>query len=198
MSTTKTTLFAKAKATAPKATGAKTKEKVVVEVDLGDKLFELQETREQIAILEAKEQMLAGDIKPVAREEYLKLMKIKKAKPESFIMSSENGKILVIMQDKYLKVTDEKEKTLIDNELGDLIDEKTTFSFNPELLEKYEKQISDAISKMKIPDEDKAAMIEATVVKSVKKGTLDTLPTYKNPDLVFTLIEPVVQLKNQA
>jgi hypothetical protein len=197
MATTKTSIFAKAKDAAPKTTGAKTKEKVVVQVDLGTKLTELQETREQIAVLEAKEAMLSGDIKPVANDAFLKLMKANRARPDSFIMESEEGKILVIIQDRYLKVTEAKEKTLAEYNLSGLIEEKTTFSFNPVLLEKYEAQISDAISKMKIPDDDKAAMIEAKVEKAIKKGTLDTLPTYENPELVFTLIEAVVQLKNQ-
>ncbi len=192
-----TTLFAKAKATAPATTGAKTKEKVVVPVELGDKLTELQDVREQIEVLKAKEEMLAGDVKPVAKDAFLKLMKINQARPDSFILESQGGKILVIMQDKYLKITETKEKTLAEYGLSELIEEKTIFSFNPALLEKYEAQISEAISQMDIPDVDKAAMIEAKVEKNVKKGTIERLPSYENPELVFSLIEPVVQLKNQ-
>lgn len=194
---TTTTLFAKAKATAPATTGAKTKEKVVVPVELGDKLTELQDVREQIEVLKAREEMIAGDVKPVAKDAFLKLMKINRARPDSFILESQGGKILVIIQDKYLKVTEAKEKTLAEYGLSDLIEEKTTFSFNPALLEKYETQISEAISQMDIPDADKAAMIEAKVEKNVRKGTIERLPSYENPELVFSLIEPIVQMKNQ-
>ena len=194
-----TSLFAKAKEAAPKTTGAAKKEKVVVHVELGDKLKDLQETREEIANLEAKAAMLEGDIKPVARQEFMRLLKANKARPDSFILESNCGKIMVIMQDKYLKITDGKEQSLTDAGLyDDVVEEKTTFSFNATLLEKYEKQISDAISKIKgIPDEDKVALIEAKVEKVIKKGTLDRLPSFKNPDEAFSLIEPVVQLKNQ-
>lgn len=194
---TTTTLFAKAKATAPATTGAKTKEKVVVPVELGNKLTELQDVREQIEVLEAKAEMLSGDIKPVAKDAFLKLMKINRTRPDSFILESDGGKILVIIQDKYLKITEAKEKTLAEYGLSDLIEEKTVFSFNPALLEKYETQISEAISQMDIPDADKAAMIEAKVEKQIKKGSIDKLPSYENTELVFELLQPVIQLKNQ-
>lgn len=191
------TLFAKAKATAPATTGAKTKEKVVVPVELGNKLSELQDVREQIEVLKAKEEMLAGDVKPVAKDAFLKLMKINRARPDSFILESQGGKILVIVQDRYLKITEAKEKTLSEYSLSDLIEEKTTFSFNPTLLEKYESQISEAIAALDIPESDKASMIEAKVEKIIKKGSIDKLPAYENSELVFDLLQPVIQLKNQ-
>lgn len=194
---TKPSIFAKAKDAAPKTTGAKTKEKVVVPVELGNKLTELQDVREQIEVLEARAEMLSGDIKPVAKDAFLKLMKINRARPDSFILESDGGKILVIIQDKYLKITEAKEKTLAEYGLSDLIEEKTIYSFNLALLEKYEAQISEAISQMDIPDADKTAMIEAKVEKNVKKGTIDRLSAYENPELVFELCQPIIQLKNQ-
>lgn len=36
-----------------------------------------------------------------------------------------------------------------------------------------------------------------TVLKTVKKGTIELLPKFENPELAFQLIEPIVQLKNQ-
>ncbi|MBP8982236.1 MAG: hypothetical protein KBG19_04295 [Bacteroidales bacterium] len=191
-------IFAKAKEAAPKTTGAKKKEKVVISVDLGDKLRDLQEARDEISVLEAKAAMLEGDIKPVARQQFIELVKREKARPESFILESNCSKMLVIMQDKYLKVTETKEQSIDQAGLSELIETKETFSFNSELLAKYEKQISDAISKIKsIPDEDKAKLIEAKVEKVIKKGTLDRLPQFKDVEQVFNLVEPVCQLKNQ-
>lgn len=190
-------IFVKAKEAAPKTTAAK-KEKTVITVELGDKLKDLQEARDEIATLEAKVAMLEGDIKPIAREQFVLLTKKQMARPDSFILESNGGKLLVIIQDKYLKVTDSKEQAIAQAGLSDIIEEKTTYSFNAALLEKYEKLISDAISKIKgIPAEDKDALIEAKVEKTIKKGTLDRLPQYKNLETVFALAEPIVQLKNQ-
>lgn len=191
------TLFAKAKQDAPKVdTKAAKSAKLIVAVNVGDKIKDLLEKRATKETLEAEIEMLEGDLKPIAREEFLKLYKQQKRKPDSFILQGGASKILVIVQDKYLKITEVKEQIMKENKLESLIDEKTVFSFDGELLEKYEKQISDAISKIKtIPDEDKAKLITATVNKSVKKGTIETLGTFKNIDQVFTLIEPVVQLK---
>lgn len=193
-----TSIFAAAKAAAPASTAKAGKEKQVISVNLGDKLTQLQEARDEIKVLEAKAKMLEGDIAPVAREQFMALVNKHKMKPESFVLESSGGKMLVIMQDRYLKVTEAKEKALQENGLGDVIEEKTTFAFDSELLAKYEKQISDAISKIKgIPDEDKSRLITASVEKSVKKGTIDRLATFENPQVVFSLIEPVLQLKNQ-
>lgn len=192
-----TSIFASAKTAAPKVE-SKVKSKLIVPVALGDKIKDLLEKRNEIKILEAQVEMLEGDIKPAARDSFVSLYKKYNHKPDSFVLQSAGANVLVIVQDKYLKVTETKEQMLQENGLGDLIEEKTVFSFNPDLLQKYEKQISDAISKIKsIPDEDKAALIEATVTKTVKKGTIETLATYENIETVFNIIEPVVQLKNQ-
>lgn len=192
------TLFAKAKQEAPKVSTTAKAAKQIIAVNVGDKIKDLLDKREQIKTLEADVAMLEGDLKPLAREKFLELYKKDKRKPESFVLQGGAAKILVIVQDKYLKITEVKEQMLRENKLDAVIDEKTVYSFNTELLQKYEKPISDAISKIKaIPDEDKEKLIEATVEKSVKKGTIETLATFKNIDQVFNLIEPVVQLKNQ-
>ena len=191
-------LFATAKAAAPKTESKAKKAKTIVPVALGDKIKDLLEKRATIETLKAECEMLEGDIKPVAKKQFLDMYKEQKRKPDSFILQSGGANVLVIIQDKYLKITETKEQMLRENKLGELIEEKTVFSFNPDLLQKYEKEISNALSKIKdIPDEEKEKLIEATVEKTVKKGTIETLAQYKNVEQVFTIIEPVIQLKNQ-
>jgi hypothetical protein len=192
------TLFSKAKDNAPKSDSNSTV-KTIVPVNLGSKLHDLQEKRNQVASLEAEIELIEGEVKPVAREEFLKLMTRQGRRPESFILQSAGSNMLVIIMDKYLKLTETKEKALIDNKLADCIDEKTTFAFDAVLLEKYEKQISKAIESIKtIPDEDKERLIVPIIQKSIRKGTIDLLPKFKDPSLAFTLIEPICQLKNQS
>lgn len=192
------TLFAKAKAAAPKS-DAKAATKIIVPVQLGDDLKDLQDKRGQVESLKADIAMLEGSIKPVACREFLNLMRKQGRRPDSFILQSAGSNMLVIIQDKYLKMNETKEKALIDNKLTEVIEETTSFSFDAVLLTKHEEAISKAIEGIKsMTKEEKEALIVPVVEKTVKKGTLDLLPKFKNPDLAFQLIEPVIQLKNQA
>ncbi len=191
------TLFSKARANAP-VQDSKSTTKTIVPVLLGDKLRDLQDKRNQVASLEAEIALLEGDIKPVAKQEFLNLMRRQGRRPESFVLQSAGSNMLVIVQDKYLKMSELKEKALIEHKLGSVIDEKTVFLFDAVLLETHEKAISKAIEGIKSMTEDeKERLIVPTVQKTVKKGTIDILHTFGNPELAFQLIEPQVQLKNQ-
>jgi hypothetical protein len=192
------TLFAKAKKEAP-SQGAPAKKSKLVPVLLGDKLRDLQDKRNQIETLKSDCTLLEGEIKPVVRTEWLKIMKQQGRKPDSFVIQSNGSNMLVIVQDKFLTMTETKEKALRDNKLDSFIDEKVTFAFDPVLLDKYEKEISAAIEKIKsISDDEKERLIVPTIVKSVKKGALELLPSLKDKaELAFNLFEPVIQLKNQ-
>lgn len=192
------TLFAKAKDKAP-AAAATGKEKIIVPVQLGSKIKDLLDKRNDVKTLDAEITMLEGEIKPVAQEEFLKLVKKFNMRPESFRLQSAGTNLLVIMQDKYLKLSETKEATLIENGLADVIEEKTEFGFDAVLLEKHEKAISKAIASIKgMTDEEKENLITAKVIKTVRKGTIDRIATFDNPDLVFQLIEPILQLKNSG
>lgn len=191
-----TSIFAKAKEKAP-TKAAKGTDKVLVPVNLGTKLRDLTEKRDEVKNIEAEIKMLEGDILPVARAEFMNLVKRLKARPESFLLQSAGTNMLVIVQDKYLKVTETKEQMIIENKLGEVIEEVTEFSFDPVMLAKHEQAISKAISGIKsMTQEEKDLLIVPKVVKQIRKGTIDKIASYKNPDLVFQLIEAVVQLKN--
>ena len=192
-------LLKAAKQAAPKADSKAKKTKVIVPVHLGDALRELQANRDKIESLKTRNETLELDIKPVASEEFLRLVKIQGRKPDSFILQSAGHNMLVIVQDKYLKMTETKEATLIDHGFGDMIQETTIYKFDPVLAKKYEEQIDAALEAMDIPAEDKALLVKADVEKVVRKGTIDRIstPGFKNADLAMHLIEPIIQLKNQ-
>lgn len=195
-------LFSAAKAAAPTTTAKSKKTKFIVPVQLGDKLRQLQTARDEIAEREAIVASLEGDIKPIAREEWLKLMKRQGTEPDSFIIQSAGFNMLVITQDKYLKMTETKEQMLKENKYGDFIQETVEYKFDPVILQKHEKAIEKALEKAiksidTMTDDEKDRLIKASIVKSVKKGALSLLPKTKNPDLAFQLLEPIIQLKNQ-
>jgi hypothetical protein len=88
-------------------------------------------------------------------------------------------------------------------QFGGLLEEKTTYEFDSEILEKEVSDgmtIGDVVSMLiqdskLIPDSDKANLIKAKMSMRVPKGTLDRLMDYDNPREVFSLISPILALK---
>ena len=96
--------------------------------------------------------------------------------------------------DAYKKVEEAKEAMLC--QYDDLMETKTTYTINADLLDRCGQAVSEAIqSSPDISDDDKANLILATEKKEVKKGTIDRLLSFENPELIFSIIEPTVALK---
>jgi hypothetical protein len=106
-----------------------------------------------------------------------------------------------MVQDKYIKVSDEKANLL--RALGDgLVETLTTYEFDKETIEKKvgDKTIGDMISELienstEIPDDYKAKLIKAKVETRVPKGTIEKIMEYDNFEEVFNMIEPIQALK---
>lgn len=165
---------------------------------ISEKLIKLQSVRDKLQELEAEAGMMESEIKEIGRNEYLKLYENSKLNPGSFRMKGERGGcFLVIPTDRYLSIKTEESANQL-NQLGDLAESKTVFSFNPDLLEKYGETISTLILESeKISDEDKPKLIEAKTTYNVKKGSIDRLLQFGNKMKdVFFMIQPVFQLKN--
>lgn len=205
--TTKTTatpglsLFAAAAATPAAKTKAK-KDRLIVPLDKSyeAKIHEHISLKETIDNATAALKIVDGEIKEVAREKFVELYKQFGRCPENFILNAGKEKILFIVNDKYLKVTEEKQELLMKVQPS-VVDVKTEYSFNAELLEKnpqYMQLLSDAITNISdklMPQCDKVALIKATKAVSIKKGTINNLNQYKNLAEVFEMIEPIVGLK---
>lgn len=201
----KPSLFAKAKDTGA-VVAAKKDDKVEVLLSekenpgISEKLSRLQAVKNEIDELEGEAKLLDGEIKQIGKDSLLKLYESGKRFPGSFKLKGEKGGcFLFITMDKYLTVDDAK-ADLIKSELGEnIVEQKTTFSFNPDLLEKYEAVLSDLISNSKqIADEDKGNLIVATSKWNVVKGTLEKLyalfPT--SIQKALNLVQPIYALKN--
>jgi hypothetical protein len=196
--------FATAETT--QTTKSKDKVKAIVPVDAGGSIARLNSVREQIAQLKAQEALLLDDIKPVAVETFIEQFKERKVRPESFVMQDTDGaKVLLIVQDKYAKLTDATHQTLKElypKKIGELVQRTTEFKFNQDILDAHgpviTKAISEAIASMPIPDNDKKKLLKATVTETIKKGTIERLHTYKEFPTLFSLIKPTIQFKNQG
>jgi hypothetical protein len=122
-------------------------------------------------------------------------------RPPNFDLADGNENILLEVKDMYLKV--EPEKAAILEQYSGILEVKTTYNFNSELLEKEVSEgmtIGDVVSMLiqdskLIPDSDKENLIKAETTMKVAKGTIDRLLDYDNPREIFNLISPILALK---
>lgn len=191
-------LFATAKQNAPEKKSAK-KEKESVQVKgLAKSLARYDELKEAIKNSEAEMEVLAGTIKQVGKEKFLELYETRNRKPESFHLADGDHKVLYIVQDAYKgdRSGMSAEKVALFEDFDDVLETNTTYSFNPDVLNRVGDKISQIIMGSKlISDEDKANLIVATSKTTIKKGTIEKLMDYDNPTMMFELIEPIVALK---
>jgi hypothetical protein len=182
--------------------GAKGKEKEAVDVDgyEGD-IAEYKRLNEKIKMLTADKELIGGKLKSVGKEKFLELYEEKRRTPDNFLLRDGDEQILFMVQDKYIKVTPEKE-AMLDNYGKGLVETVTTYKFT-DLIEKKlpngqtigEVVVGMIMDNKMIPDMDKMNLITAEVVTRIPKGTIDRLMEYKDPAEVFTLIEPITALK---
>ena len=134
---------------------------------------------------------LKEQVKSIFVEEYNRTGKC----PDNFKVQDESGKnLLGIVMDKYISCDAQKYELLKDVEL---VEEKRTFTFNTELLEKYRSVIENLlVNCSEIDEEDKPNLIEGVISYNVKKGAIEELANKEQSvDELFALIQPIVQLK---
>lgn len=198
MSTTTTTTGAKKSlfdlAKKAPVTASKSKEKDSIIVDgISEKLLRLKQARGEAKELETEIKMLEGELKDLLRIKYMDEYLAQKKKPESFkVKGDAGGEMLLIVQDKYLKVDDSKEAALAP---FDVIEVKHTLLFDNETLQKYSDVVTDAIFALPIPEADLQKLIINTEEKFVKKGTIERLMQFDDPRKLFELVQPIVMLK---
>jgi hypothetical protein len=192
-------LFAVAKEKAPEKKAA-SKEKNAVQVNhITDELERLAEINEKIDALTAEAKMLTEVVKTTGIEEFTNLYNGGKY-PGSFNMQAGNASVMFIPMDRYIKIDSDRKEELINKYGEEIIEEKTTYTMDTALVEKYAEEISKLImSSKKITDEDKERLIGANVEVSIKKGTISTITeSFKSFPIEEVLedIKPVYQLKN--
>lgn len=196
----KKSLFATAKP-AP-ATAASKKKRERVEVDgIADEIARYDQLKATINNAKAEQEVIGGRLKEIGREKFLDLYEQRGVRPANFDLADGSENILLEVTDKYLKVEPEKAELL--RQYSGLLEEKTTYEFDSELLEKEVSEgmtIGDVVSMLiqdskLIPESDKPNLIKAKMSMRVPKGTIDRLMDYENPREVFSLISPILALK---
>ena len=103
--------------------------------------------------------------------------------------------------DKYKKVTPEKEEIL--KQYDDILGIDIKYVFDNKILEKTGKNgenIGDIINDLiqnsdDISEQDKENLLLVEKKVGIKKGTIDRLMDYENPEEIFQLIDVIVGLK---
>ena len=193
MKTTTTNLFATA--TKVKETTKKTDKKIIQAPELGNKVQRYAELKQTIDSATGELKMIEADIKSVGKSFFMREYHSQKSTPDNFKIQDDTGNTcMFICTDKYTIVDETKAGIL--GQFDDLLDENIAYKFNAELVGKYAEILSKLIINCKqIDDLDKANLISGEKTFSVKKGSIDRLMQYDNPDQVFELINPIVSLK---
>jgi hypothetical protein len=197
----KKSLFASAKP-APASTAAAKKKRERVQVDgISGEISRYDELKAIINNAKAEQEIIGGRLKEIGREKFMDIYEDRGFRPPNFDLADGNENILLEVKDMYLKV--EPEKAAILEQYSGILEVKTTYNFNSELLEKEVSEgmtIGDVVSMLiqdskLIPDSDKENLIKAETTMKVAKGTIDRLLDYDNPREIFNLISPILALK---
>jgi hypothetical protein len=196
-------LFSAAKSTAPK-TSAKKDEKVRINLndpDFFTKIYKLEVLQDRMKSDKAQADLIADEIKELSKEEWVRLYEKTGKNPGSIfvesIVNEQTAQVMFVPSDKYLTVTPDKAEVLVEKYGQDIVEEKTTFSFDNDMIEKYGEVLSNLIMNCDdISDSDKEKIIKASTSYSISKGTIDKMKYFGPINEVMEEIKPVIALKN--
>ena len=197
-------LFKTAKAKAPAKAKAKD-EKVRISIEdpsFFQKVQRLEELQDTMKNAKAKADLIADELKDIAKEKWCELYAQTGKNPESVMIVQDNdfgdtGQFLFVPSDKYISITEERAEELKDTFGEEIVEEKTTFSFDADMIEKYGEVISRLIEESnEISERDKERIIKASTSFSIAKGTIDKLNKYGEVSEMVEMVKPVVALKN--
>ena len=210
-------VFNKTKSAPKKKSTTKAKEQVIPTFETPEETKEFNEKLDKFATLKAKITELTAeyksvesDIKEISKDELVKMLGNGRKKESFHITSTIGGTVMVVPQDKYLSIDDERASYLNEtygtyddgeNLIDGFVEESSEFKFNMTILERNQEVIERFFEECEdITDEDKENLIECVTKYSIKKGTIDQL--YKiskdkevDVETLYEEIRPVLQLK---
>ena len=198
-------LFAKAKKVAPAKTTKGKDEKVRISIkdasffDKVEKLEALQDSQKRD---KAKADMISDELRDLGRDEWAKLYEKMGKNPESVMLeyvkeNDDTAQFMFVPTDKYITITPARAEELQETYGESIVEEKTTFSFDNDMIEKYGEIISRMIEEStEIAEKDKEKIIKATTSFSVAKGTIDNFSKLGDVQELMEATKPVVMLKN--
>ena len=142
---------------------SKSKEKklrVTLSNEFFDKMKKLEVLNTRLKQDKAEADIISDEIKEVAKVEWSKLYDKTKKNPGSIMLEVKEGldttQCMFLAQDKYLTVTPERAEDIKAKYGENVIDEKDSFSFDSDMIEKYGDILSQLIENCnEIPERDK-------------------------------------------
>ncbi len=198
-------LFAKAKKTAPAKTTKAKDQKVRIAIEdasFFDKVSKLEQLNDTMKAAKAKADMISDELRDLGKTEWAKLYEETGKNPGSVMLEHVNSnddtaQLMFVPTDKYITITAERAEELQETYGEAIVEEKTVFSFDNEMIEKYGEILSRLIEEStEIAEKDKEKIIKATTAYSVAKGTIDDFKKYGDVSEMIEMVKPVVALKN--
>jgi len=112
-------------------------------------------------------------------------------------VGEDTAQVMFVPSDKYISLSPEKAEALREEYGEEIVEEKTTFAFDNDMIEKYGEVLSMLIENCDdIADADKGKIIKAVTAFSVAKGTIDVMKNYGEVSQLMEEVKPVISLKN--
>ena len=198
-------LFTKAKKSAPAKTTKGKDEKVRIAIEdasFFDKVAKLEQLNDTMKAAKAKADMISDELRDLGKQEWSALYTKIGKNPGSVMLEHVNSnddtaQIMMVPSDKYISITAERAEELQETYGEEIVEEKTVFSFDNDMIEKYGEILSRMIEESsEIAEKDKEKIIKATTAYSVAKGTIDDFKKYGEVSEMIEMVKPVVALKN--
>ena len=200
-------LFTKAKKQAPAKTSKKD-DKVRIRIqedqaaEIFDKIEKLSTLQDNMKRDKAKADMISDELRDLGKEKWVELYEDMGRNPGSVFIESVNelddtAQFMFVPSDRYITINEERAEELREAYGDAIVEEKTVFSFDNDMIEKYGEVISRLIEECaEISERDKEKIIKATNSYSVAKGTIDMFTKYGQVADMMEVTRPVVALKN--
>jgi hypothetical protein len=198
-------LFDKAKKSAPaKTTNAKDqKVRITIEdASFFDKVSKLEQLNDTMKAAKAKADMISDELRDLGKSEWAQLYEKTGKNPGSVMLEHVNNnddtaQFMFVPTDKYITINADRAEELQETYGTEIVEEKTVFSFDNEMIEKYGEILSRMIEECdEIAEKDREKIIKATTAYSVAKGTIDEFKKYGDVSEMIEMVKPVVALKN--
>lgn len=193
---TKENIFDKAKKVAPKK---EEKHEIVNIPELEKDLIKISSIDEEMAELAAKRAILDSRIRESAKVSMIGLYNKTKKFPGTIKIVSGTMSFQFITSDKYKKIDEDGFNNLSEMYGENIVEEDTTYIFNPTILLKHKDHISGLLmGSKKLSDEDKENLLISETSYSVKKGIIKDLFNFVKDkvDLIIEDIQPIFSIKS--
>ena len=167
-----------------------------------DNVSKLADLNDRMKSDKAKADIISDELRDVAKEEWVKLYDRTGKNPGSVMIegvkdNDDTAQFMYVPSDKYISINSERAEELVEAYGEEIVEEKTTYSFDNDMIEKYGEVLSRMIEEStEISERDKEKIIKAVTVYSIAKGTIDSFTKYGEVSEMMENTRPVVSLKN--